>query len=92
MDKDEIVMLKLSIPTEDDFYKELINHPQVLRVVALSGGYTKDVAIMKLENNPGLIASFSRALVEGLNIDLPDEDFNQMLGTAVEDIYDASIK
>lgn len=92
LDKDEIVMLKLSIPTEDDFYKELINHPQVLRVVALSGGYTKDVAIMKLENNPGLIASFSRALVEGLNIDLPDEDFNQMLGTAVEDIYDASIK
>lgn len=79
-------MLKLSIPTEDNLYKELIDHPQVMRVVALLEGSKVD-AIIKLHRNPGLIASFSRALVEGLIVEQTDEEFNNMLGASVKDIY-----
>lgn len=88
---DEIVMLKLTIPTVPDFYKELIEHKNVLRVVALSGGYTREEANGLLAQNPGLIASFSRALSEGLNADQSDEDFDKLMKESVDAIYDASI-
>lgn len=89
--KDEMIMLKLSIPTREDFFAELINHPQVLRVVALSGGYSREESVDLLKKNPGLIASFSRALLEGLNVEQRDEDFNKLLENSVDEIYRASI-
>ncbi len=89
--KDEIVMLKLSIPTVDNLFDELIAHPQVMRVVALSGGYSREVAAQGLENNPGLIASFSRALLEGIDVNQTDKEFNELLGSSIERIYKASI-
>jgi fructose-bisphosphate aldolase class I len=89
--KDDFIMLKLSIPTEDNFYAELINHPQVMRVVALSGGYTREEAVKALKKNHGLIASFSRALVEGLNDKQTDEEFNETLESSIKEIYEASI-
>lgn len=85
------VMLKLTIPTVDGFYKELVAHPQVLRVVALSGGYARDEANARLARNPGLIASFSRALTEGLSAQQSDAEFNSALDKAIESIYKASI-
>lgn len=88
---DEKVMLKLTIPTEANFYKELIEHPKVLRVVALSGGYPQEEANRKLTENEGLIASFSRALSEGLNAAQSDEEFDAHLKQAIEEIYNASI-
>ncbi len=91
LDKDEVIMLKLSIPTQDDLFAEIIAHPQVMRVVALSGGYSREEAIDKLGKNPGLIASFSRALVEGLNVNQTDEEFNALLSDSVEKVYHASI-
>ncbi|SNT60784.1 fructose-bisphosphate aldolase, class I [Asanoa hainanensis] len=84
------VMLKLSIPTEDDLYLDLIGHPKVLRVVALSGGYSRDEACSRLARNHRLIASFSRAFTEGLERDQDDEVFNQLLGTSIAEIYAAS--
>ena len=86
------VMLKLTIPTVNDFYKELIVHPRVIRVVALSGGYSREDANELLAQNPGLIASFSRALAEGLFAQQSDEEFNEILGKSIEGIYEASIK
>ncbi len=91
LSKDETIMLKLSIPDEDGFYSELIEHPKVMRVVALSGGYSREEAVKRLKRNSGLIASFSRALVEGLNVKQSDEEFNKMLGNSIEEIYRASI-
>lgn len=91
LSEDEFVMLKLTIPTEDNLYKELIAHPQVVRVVALSGGYSTDDANEKLSKNNGLIASFSRALSQNLRADQSDEEFNQELKKAVDSIYEASI-
>jgi len=91
LSEDETIMLKLSIPDEDGFYSDLIEHPRVMRVVALSGGYSREEAVTKLERNPGLIASFSRALVEGLNVHQSDQEFNKMLGASIEEIYRASI-
>ncbi len=91
LSKDQAIMLKLSIPTKDNFFSELINHPKVIRVVALSGGYSRDESVKKLEKNPGLIASFSRALVEGLSVDQSDKEFNDMLGDSIKKIYNASI-
>jgi len=91
LSEDETIMLKLSIPDQDGFYSELIEHPKVMRVVALSGGYSREEAVTRLERNPGLIASFSRALVEGLSADQSDEEFNRMLGNSTEDIYRASV-
>ncbi len=84
------VMFKLTIPTVDNFYEELINHPKVLRVVALSGGYERDDANERLSRNKGMIASFSRALVEGLSAQQTEEEFDAMLGDAVEKIAQAS--
>ncbi|WP_077329652.1 fructose bisphosphate aldolase [Virgibacillus siamensis] len=88
---DQPVMLKLSIPTETNLYKELIEHPKVVRVVALSGGYSTEVANEKLKQNDGLIASFSRALSQDLNVNQSDKEFNDTLAEAVESIYQASI-
>ncbi|MFL1674444.1 fructose bisphosphate aldolase [Paenibacillus dendritiformis] len=92
LDKDVRVMLKLSIPTEDNFYRELIEEPHVLRVVALSGGYDQTQANEKLARNHGLIASFSRALSEGLTAQQTDEEFNAMLSRSIQSIYEASIR
>jgi fructose-bisphosphate aldolase class I len=85
------VMLKLSIPTVDDFYAELIGHPSVLRVVALSGGYRQDEADTRLARNHGLIASFSRALMQDLRHDQSDDEFDRTLSSAIDAIYAASI-
>lgn len=90
--KNHKIMLKLSIPTKDNYYSDLINHPQVIRVVALSGGYSREDAVEKLSRNEGLIASFSRALVEGLSVEQTDEEFDNMLEKSVEGIYKASVK
>ncbi|SDK84753.1 fructose bisphosphate aldolase [Lacicoccus qingdaonensis] len=91
LNDDEYVMLKLTIPTKANLYKELIDHPQVVRVVALSGGYTRRQANDKLKENEGLIASFSRALASDLKEELSDDEFNTTLDEAVEDIFDASV-
>jgi fructose-bisphosphate aldolase class I len=88
---DQPVMLKLSIPTVDDFYTELIAHPRVLRVVALSGGYPRDEANERLSRNHGMIASFSRALTEGLSAGQSDAEFDATLSTTIDGIYAASI-
>lgn len=87
----ENVMLKLSIPTVANTYKELTEHPRVVRVVALSGGYSREEANLKLKQNVGVIASFSRALSEDLNVKQSEEEFNKVLKNAVTSIYDASI-
>lgn len=92
LSENQNVMLKLTIPTVNDFYKELIAHPRVIRVVALSGGYSREDANELLAQNPGLIASFSRALAEGLFAQQSDEEFNEILGKSIEGIYEASIK
>lgn len=86
----EQIMLKLTIPTKDDFYRDLIDHPNILRVVALSGGYTREESNERLRKQPGLIASFSRALSEGLNVHQTEEEFNHLLRDSVQSIYDAS--
>jgi len=87
---DRQVMLKLSIPSIDGFYTDLIDHPRVLRVVALSGGYQRDDAVRRLARNPGLIASFSRALTEGLHRDQSTEEFDRTLDASIGAIYTAS--
>jgi fructose-bisphosphate aldolase class I len=84
------VMLKLTIPSVDDFYEELVKHPKVLRVVALSGGYSRDEANMMLARNHGVVASFSRALTESLTAQQSDEEFNQALDASIASIYQAS--
>lgn len=86
----QIVMLKLTIPDQDNFYRECIAHPNVLKVVALSGGYSRADANAKLARNNGMVASFSRALSEGLTAQQSDAEFNAMLDTAIESIYQAS--
>ncbi|RYG91943.1 fructose bisphosphate aldolase [Loktanella sp. IMCC34160] len=85
------VMLKLSLPTEANFYKPLVDHPKVLKVVALSGGYSRDEANALLSQNTGMIASFSRALTEGLSAQQSDAEFDAKLGNAIQSIYEASI-
>ena len=88
---DQQIMLKLTIPSVDGFYDDVIAHPRVMRVVALSGGYSRDEANEKLARNPGLIASFSRALIGDLSANQSDEEFNAVLDEAIQSIYDASI-
>jgi fructose-bisphosphate aldolase class I len=88
---DRPVMLKLTLPDADGFYQELVDHPNVVRVVALSGGYTREDANDRLARNPGVIASFSRALTEGLSAQQSDEEFNATLDASVKGIYEASI-
>lgn len=90
LNEDQFVMLKLTLPNEANFYQELINHPQVLKVVALSGGYSRDIANQKLSKNNGMIASFSRALTEGLNAQQSEDEYTAMLGEAIVSIYEAS--
>lgn len=87
----QVIMLKLTIPDQDDFYLDCIRHPKVLRVVALSGGYSREEANARLRRNHGLIASFSRALVEGLSAQQSDAEFNAMLDKSIQSIFDASI-
>jgi fructose-bisphosphate aldolase, class I len=87
---DQRVMLKLTIPDEDGFYTPFVEHPRVLRVVALSGGYTRDDANSRLARNRGVIASFSRALTEGLSAQQSDAEFDKALDAAIQSIYDAS--
>lgn len=86
----QLVMLKLTLPDQDDFYVDCIRHPKILRVVALSGGYTREQANERLRKNHGLIASFSRALVEGLSAQQSDAEFNAMLDKSIQSIFDAS--
>jgi len=88
---DQKIMLKLTLPDEDNFYRDLIEHPKVIRVVALSGGYTREEANARLARQNGMIASFSRALVEGLTAQQSDEEFNKALDASIESIYRASI-
>jgi fructose-bisphosphate aldolase class I len=87
---DEQVMLKLTIPTVDDFYRPLIEHPNVVRVVALSGGYSRDEANERLARNHGMIASFSRALTEGLTAQMSDAEFDDALDKTIDQIFAAS--
>jgi len=84
------VMLKLSIPAEPNLFAPLVSHPKVLRVVALSGGFSREDACHELAKNPGMIASFSRALLSDLRYQQSDEEFNRTLGTAIDEIYEAS--
>ncbi len=88
---DQNIMLKLSLPTEADLYKELVDHPRVVRVVALSGGYSRDEANALLAKNHGVIASFSRALTEGLSAQQSENEFNAALDKAIQGIYEASL-
>ncbi len=91
MDADKKIMLKLTLPEQAGFYKELIDHPNVLRVVALSGGYSQDESCTRLAQNDGMIASFSRALTSSLNASQSDEAFNTALQNAIDRIYKASM-
>jgi fructose-bisphosphate aldolase class I len=88
---DHQVMLKLTLPESANFYKECIEHPKVIKVVALSGGYSRDVANQKLSENKGMIASFSRALTEGVSFQQSVDEFNATLNNSIEGIYQASI-
>lgn len=88
---DRQVMLKLSLPTQDNLYRPLVDHPRVMRVVALSGGHARDAANAILARNTGVIASFSRALTEGLTAQQSDDDFDAILDAAVQGIFDASV-
>ncbi len=87
---DDPIMLKLTLPEEDGFYTELVEHPKVLRVVALSGGYSREEANARLARNPGVIASFSRAFTEGLSAQQSDEDYTATLDASIQSIFEAS--
>jgi fructose-bisphosphate aldolase class I len=87
----QLVMLKLTLPEQDDFYSDCVSHPNVVRVVALSGGYTRAEANDRLRRNHGVVASFSRALVEGLSAQQSDAEFNSLLDRSIQTIYEASI-
>jgi fructose-bisphosphate aldolase, class I len=91
LDSDQYVMLKLTLPERDDFYAELVEHPNILRVVALSGGYSRGDANARLVRNHGVTASFSRALTEGLSVQLSDEAFDAMLNESIGSIFEASV-
>jgi len=90
LDDGQQVMLKLTLPEADDFYADLVEHSKVLRVVALSGGYSREEANARLSRNRGVVASFSRALTEGLSAQQSDEEFDAALDTAVDSIFTAS--
>ncbi|MGO2225730.1 MAG: fructose bisphosphate aldolase [Psychrobacter celer] len=90
LNDDHQVMLKLTLPTDGGFYQELIDHPKVLKVVALSGGYSRREACEKLKQNPGMIASFSRAFTEGLSKQQSDKEFADTMNASIEEIYQAS--
>jgi fructose-bisphosphate aldolase class I len=90
--KEDYLMFKFTLPEIPNFYNELLRHKNVLRIVALSGGYERDLACSKLKQNKKMIASFSRALLEGLNVDMSNEEFNGVLDKTIEEIYEASVK
>ena len=83
-------MLKLTLPEQDDGHRELVDHPRVLRVAALSGGYTREEAVERLARQPGVIASFSRALTEGLDVHQDEAEFDAVLDASIAAIYAAS--
>src|SRR5262249_60010451 len=85
------VMLKVTLPEQDDFYADCVRHPKVVRGIALSGGYTQKEANAKLRKNHGVVASFSRALLEGVSVHQNEAEFNAMLDATSHDIYEASI-
>jgi fructose-bisphosphate aldolase class I len=91
LEDDKQVMLKLTLPEQDNFYASCVKHPNVLKVVALSGGYSREEANQRLAAQNGMVASFSRALSEGLSAQQSDAEFNQILDTSIESIYQASI-
>ena len=86
----QLVMLKLTLPEQDNFYADFVKHPKVLRVVALSGGYSREEANNRLRRNHGVVASFSRALAEGLSAQQSDTEFNAMLNNSIQSIFEAS--
>jgi fructose-bisphosphate aldolase class I len=88
--EDQLVMLKLTLPEKDDLYAEFVSHPKVVRVVALSGGYSRDEGNRRLRRNHGVVASFSRALVEGLSVQQSDAEYNTLLDASIESIFEAS--
>jgi len=88
---DQLVMLKITLPERDNFYAELVSHPKVVRVVALSGGYTRDEGNRRLRRNHGVVASFSRALVEGLTVQQSDAQYNALLDASIQSIFEASV-
>src|SRR5579862_1461207 len=87
---DQLVMLKLTLPERDDFYIDFVRHPRVLKVVALSGGYSREEGNNRLRRNHGVVASFSRALVEGLSVEQSDAEYDALLDEAIQSIFDAS--
>jgi len=87
---DQLVMLKLTLPEQDDFYGECVSHPKVVRVLALSGGYTREECNSRLRRNHGIVASFSRALVEGLSVQQSDAEYNALLDASIRSIFEAS--
>ena len=90
LNEDQVVMLKLTLPEEDNFFSDCIDHPRVLKVVALSGGYTREEANNRLTRNSGMVASFSRALAEGLTAQQTDDEFHSTLDTSITSIVTAS--
>lgn len=90
--KEDYLMFKFTLPEVPNYYNDLLRHKNVLRIVALSGGYERDLACQKLKRNKKMIASFSRALLEGLNVNMSDEEFNNTLDNTIKEIYDASVK
>ena len=90
LDASELVMFKLTLPEAANFYKACQDHPNMLKVVALSGGYSREEANRRLAENNGMIASFSRALTEGLSAQQTDDEFNGMLDSSIQSIFDAS--
>ena len=88
---DQVVMVKLTLPEQDDFHADLVKHPRVLKVVALSGGYSREEGDDRLRRNHGVVASFSRALIEGLSAQQSDAEFEAMLDSSIQSIYEASI-
>src|SRR4029450_2290119 len=89
---DALVMVKLTLPEKDDLYGELVRHPKVVRVLALSGGYTQREGNQRLRRNHGVVASFSRALVEGLSARQSDAEYDATLAASIKRIFEASIK
>ena len=90
LDEDQIVMLKLTLPEKDGLYDDCVSHPNVARVVALSGGYSREEANDRLGRQHGMVASFSRALAEGLQAGQSDDEFNAMLDASIQTIFEAS--
>ena len=90
--KEDYLMFKFTLPEIPNFYNDLLRHKNVLRIVALSGGYERNLACQKLKQNKKMIASFSRALLEGLNVNMSDDEFNETLNNTIAEIYDASVK